>query len=617
MAVALETFVKHLTNSGVISAGKLENFIPPKAHPKDAQELAKELVRQKHLTKYQAAEIYQGRAASLILGSYTILDKIGAGGMGQVFKAQHRRMDRIVAIKMLPKNVMKDAATLARFEREVRAAAKLRHSHIVATDDADEENGVHFLVMEYIDGSDLSALVKKDGPLPVGRAVNYILQAARGLEFAHSEGVVHRDIKPANLLVDKKGTVKILDMGLARIEAGGNAATQAELTGTGAVMGTVDYMSPEQALNTKHADARADIYSLGCTLFYLLTGKPMYDGETLTAKLIAHQVQPVPELRKTRHEVPAELEAVFEQMVAKKVEDRFQTMSEVVASLERCNSGQPTSVSIQQSVSTNADYDAMSFLKDVPLHPGKSEGAQKARPAKKVAPVKAGQLNADRGKRNFVPAAVAAGLVGLAILAGVIFKLKTKDGTLVVEINQPDAVVEVLNEEGKVEISQPGGQGTFSISGDPGKHRLKVEKDGFAVFGKDFVMESGGTQSIKATLEEDKPWFTPRRNSRRGGTKTRCSGETQLDREVAEMPAEDQVQAVRKKMMKLNPDFDGKLEEKIEYGVVATVSPLNDHLMDICPPNTRRRETPKRPRRNRRRHHPAEMSEGRRPNSRS
>ena len=207
--------------------------------------------------------------------------------MGQVFKAEHRRMKRVVAIKMLPPAVTKDAAAVARFQREVEAAAKLSHPNIVAAYDADEANGVHFLVMEYVEGKDLSALVKKDGPLPVAKAVDYVLQAAEGLEFAHGEGVVHRDIKPANLLLDKKGAVKILDMGLARIERPlAMPPLQAELDRhAAAIMGTVDYMAPEQAHGHAHADARADIYSLGCTLHYLLTGRPPYGGDTVLKRL--------------------------------------------------------------------------------------------------------------------------------------------------------------------------------------------------------------------------------------------------------------------------------------------------------------------------------------------
>ncbi len=560
MAVALETFVKHLTDSGIIAPGKLESFLPPKAVPKDAQELARQLVQSKQLTKYQAAEIYQGRARYLILGNYTILDKIGAGGMGQVFKAEHRRMHRIVAIKMLPKAMMKDAATIARFEREVTAAAKLRHPNIVAADDADEAGGVHFLVMEYIEGSDLSALVKKNGPFPVAKAVNYILQAARGLEFAHKKGVIHRDIKPANLLLDADGTVKILDMGLARIEAGGDAATQAELTGTGAVMGTVDYMAPEQALSTKHAEARSDIYSLGCTLYYLIAGKPTYDGDSLMAKLLAHRETPIPSLAA---DVPEQVQAIFEKMIAKNADDRYQTMSEVVADLQDCVSGGSTVGGSKTSVESSSEISSLSFLQDAPSKKSASHTAAHRKTTKPA--TGAGKGISNRGKL----AIVGGGLLALIVLAGILLKIRTKDGTLVVEIDQPDATVEVLNDDGKVEITQPGGKGTISISIDPGKHRLKIEKDGFAVFGQDFVIEAGGNQSIKAHLDEDKPWYKP--------------AFRKWETEVAAMPAEEQVNAVSKKLMELNRGFDGKLAEQIEAGVVTAVSPVSDHLIDISP----------------------------------
>jgi len=582
MAVALEQFVKQLADSGVIAPGKLEGFVPPKAQPKDAQELARQLVSSKQLTKYQVQEIYQGRAKSLILGNYTIVDKIGAGGMGQVFKAEHRRMHRVVAIKMLPKNIVQNAAAAARFQREVEAASKLMHPNIVSAFDADEAGGVHFLVMEYIEGSDLSAIVKKDGPLSVRKSVHYILQAAKGLEFAHAEHVVHRDIKPANLLVDKKGTVRILDMGLARIETEADAATQAELTGTGAVMGTVDYMAPEQGLSTKSADARADIYSLGCTLHYLLIGKPAYVGETITAKLLAHHREPIPNLRKLREDVPEELQAIFSKMVAKKIEDRYQTMSEVVAALESLEagaSGVQTSLSIQQSVETKTDADVLTFLTEIPAAP-----AHKPKPGKKVASLATGKWN-----KKFLLGAVGAGSLIVMILVAVIFKMHTKDGTLVVEINQPDATVRVLDADGTIEISQPGGKGSVSISVDPGKHQLKVEKAGFNFFAQDFEMDSGGTATIKAMLEPVKgvtatvsagppnqPWKTP--------------AFQQWIKTVATLPAEKQVEAVAKKLAELNPGFDGKATgwdgngpPNIESGAVIEIGFVTDNVTDMSP----------------------------------
>jgi serine/threonine-protein kinase len=353
MTVPLEQFVEHLEDSGILSGDTLRDFLPPKAAPKDGVELARELVRNKKLTKFQAETVCRGKGKSLVLGNYVILDRIGAGGMGQVFKAEHRRMRRLVAVKMLPTGMMKNPADVARFEREVTAVASLSHPNIVTAFDADNVNGVHLLVMEYVEGNDLSALVKKNGPFSVEQAVNCILQAARGLEAAHAQGVVHRDIKPANLLLDKKGTVKILDMGLARIRDVGSCQT--ELTNSGKLMGTVDYMAPEQAVNSKSADAPADIYSLGYSLYYLLAGTMAYDGVTLVEKLLAHRDQPIPSIRAIRPEVPQQLEAVFRKMVAKRIDDRYRTMSEVIAELEQLTNGQQPPGSMQQSSGSFTD----------------------------------------------------------------------------------------------------------------------------------------------------------------------------------------------------------------------------------------------------------------------
>jgi len=338
MVVSLEQMIDGLEGSGILSADELKSFIPPEAFPEDANELGYNLIDHGKLTEFQVEQVSNGSANSLVLSNYILVDKIGSGGMGQVYKAEHRRMQRIVALKLLPQNVMNDQAAIDRFEREVRAAAKLNHPNIVVAYDSDCVDGVHFLVMECVDGSDLSSLIKKDGVFAVEQVIDYITQAARGLEAAHAEGVVHRDVKPSNLLLSDDGTIKILDMGLARIEDT-NLPAKAELTSTGTVMGTVDYMAPEQALDTKTADGRADIYGLGCSLFYLLCGKPIYDGNSLTAKLLAHREEPIPSLRSSRPEVPESLEMVFRKMVAKSMNERYQSVADVIVDLERCVTG--------------------------------------------------------------------------------------------------------------------------------------------------------------------------------------------------------------------------------------------------------------------------------------
>lgn len=338
MPKTVEEFSQQLTNAGLMSAGEVATFASELATPPaDAESFAKQLIRAGKLTKYQAASIYQGKGKTLVFGDYVVLDKIGAGGMGVVLKAQHRRMKRIVAVKVLPAKAMDSEAAVLRFYREVEAAAKLIHPNIVTAFDAGEHRGMHYLVMEFVDGQDLSDILSESGPLPIEHAVECTIQAAKGLEYAHDHGIVHRDIKPANLLLTKDGTIKILDMGLARLtgEIGQHDQTQdGQLTQSGQIMGTVDYMAPEQAMDTRTADQRADVYALGCTLFRLLTGQSVYEGDTVMKRLMAHQQSEIPSLCDKRADVPAALEQVFQRMVAKEPDDRQQSMNELVEKLQ-------------------------------------------------------------------------------------------------------------------------------------------------------------------------------------------------------------------------------------------------------------------------------------------
>ncbi|MEZ5941503.1 MAG: LamG-like jellyroll fold domain-containing protein [Planctomycetaceae bacterium] len=338
MGRSVEQFIEQWVASGLVTESEAESCIARMEPPPDSGEaLARNLIRAETLTKFQAQVMLQGKGKSLRLGNYAILDQIGQGGMGVVYKARHQRMDRIVALKILPPKVVESQDLVDRFLREVKAAARLHHPNIVTAFDADEVKGTYYLVMEYVDGSDLSSLVKKGGVLNVEQSVDVIRQAAEGLQFAHERGVIHRDIKPANLLLATSGKVKILDMGLARIE--GDVGQQAELTGTGTVMGTVDYMSPEQALDTRTADARSDIYSLGITLWYLLTGRPAYAGSSLMARMLAHRDEKIPSLCESRQDVPQWLDDVFRKMVAKTASDRFQSMAEVAQALSQRGQG--------------------------------------------------------------------------------------------------------------------------------------------------------------------------------------------------------------------------------------------------------------------------------------
>src|SRR4051812_8271042 len=329
-AVSGADFLASLAESGLVDpADALPVTVPLTA---DGAEIAWVLVASGKLSQYQADAILARRFGDLRIGNYDVVDRLGAGGMGTVFKARHRRMKRVVALKVLSKEVAASELFVSRFQREVETIARLTHPNIVMAFDADECEAGPFLVMEFVNGRDLTAEVAASGPLPVTDAVDRILQAARGLDWAHRQGIIHRDIKPGNLLRDADGTVKVADLGLARIS---KSEGQTALTQAGSVFGTVDYMSPEQAVDSGDVDARADVYSLGCTLYYLLTGRAPYEGGSLMGVMLKHRDSPVPSLRAVRPDVPPGLDTIYARMVAKRPDDRQATMAEVIQQLEQ------------------------------------------------------------------------------------------------------------------------------------------------------------------------------------------------------------------------------------------------------------------------------------------
>jgi serine/threonine protein kinase len=345
MAVSsLKQMLDRLLETGLISHEQFQE-LGGRKNPEDTLPsvagVARRLVDKGVLTQFQASHISDGNPERLVVDDYVLVEMLGSGGMGEVYLARHRIMQRYVAIKLLVPRSAERIESIERFKREARAAAKLSHPNIVTALDAGIYNGQYYLVMEYVKGQSLGDIVKTQGAVRLNRALDLTIQAGQGIEYAHRQGVIHRDIKPSNLLLSDDGTVKVTDLGLSRVlqpdrNLTGGSEGEDELTSSGMIMGTVDFMAPEQAMTPRDADERADIYGLGCTLYFLLTGHAVFVGDTPMARLIAHRETPVPEITEALPNAPRRLDRILKRMLAKDPDNRYQTIGEALRELRSC-----------------------------------------------------------------------------------------------------------------------------------------------------------------------------------------------------------------------------------------------------------------------------------------
>jgi serine/threonine protein kinase len=377
-----DIFIDLCRKSGVVEDERLDSFLNQHPLPADPRLVAAYMVQAGLLTRFQAVQLLHGKYRGFVLNGLKILEQIGAGGMGTVYLCEQVKLRRKVAVKVLPSKQAEDRVARERFLREARAVAALDHPNIIRIHDCASSDDIHYLLMEYVDGIDLQVKIDRNGRLGVDEAIGYILQATAGLLHAHERGLVHRDVKPSNLLLDAHGTIKLLDMGLARFfqDAADNLTQQHD---GGAVVGTVDFLAPEQAIESSNVDARADIYSLGATLYTLLSGKPPFGGTT-TQKLINHQVKTPPPLNEIRRDVPVELNAIVQKMMAKNPDERYQSAQEV---MEILAAWAPAPTIRSSTTTTTIQSPRASVLppalSDVSPKPPKSASAVVALPEKK------------------------------------------------------------------------------------------------------------------------------------------------------------------------------------------------------------------------------------------
>lgn len=322
-----------LRASGILNGRLLDEIqgrVDGGDYPADSKALAERLVRERVLTPFQARRLLTNRYRGLLIGRYVVLDRVGSGSMGRVYRAHHVMMDRVVALKVIAPEFASNERAVARFQREMKLVGRLDHENVVRAFDADQTGGVLYIVMEYVAGESLGQRLKR-GPIPAPEMIDYAAQAAWGLAHAHERGMVHRDIKPSNLLLNEDRRIKVLDLGLGVLMEPDDAATFA--TADGIAVGTVDYMSPEQALG-REVDGRSDLFSLGCAMYHLMTGKLAFPGESPIDRLgkrINTSPRPISELIPG---FPSSATRVLDKLMAPKPRDRFESAAEAAEALQ-------------------------------------------------------------------------------------------------------------------------------------------------------------------------------------------------------------------------------------------------------------------------------------------
>ncbi len=493
--------------------------------------------RPSHLPDGHAASPHESGVLEHLPG-YEVQKKLGQGGMGTVFLARQVKLDRLVAIKVLPENRTDDPGALARFEREMKAVGRLNHPHIVQAHDAGEVNQVPYLVMEYLDGLSLAELSQRLGPLPLPEACELIRQAALGLQFAHENGLVHRDVKPSNLMLTRRGQVKVLDLGLVRYRE--EAVAGAEMTSEGDTMGTPDYMAPEQAKDSRHVDIRADIYSLGCTLYTLLAGRPPFSGEKYAGrnpKIVGHLRDPIPLVTRFRTDVPTELATVLDRMLAKTRERRYQTPSQVAdavgpfattANLEDLLAraeGKPATPANLKSPTTSAQFGPAlveTHSEDAPPVPPPPATRVASARARDERPEPAADVFAEIHARSVlerrsirqspwflafvksllrhVPrsAWISSACAAAFLLLGVIMYVATDKGTVKIEFDDPNPNVQVRVDGNNIDIA---GLEENPLRLSAGEHGLEVTSGEFMTVTQSFTVRRGEQEIVRITLE--------------------------------------------------------------------------------------------------------------------